>query len=220
MSELDGKAVMSVPGSAWLRNVEATFDIKLNIIPLNYGLAQFMADKNFIQQCFITNEPFFVQQNGANPKCILLAQPGYDPYRVVYTSRQFIEEHPERVRAFAAASIKGWETFLFGDPTAAKALIASRNENMSEQFMEFSRQAMLENHLVEGDATKGERVGVLQRSRLTELADRLFKWGILREPIPLDAYVTFEFLTDERKALVDSPRLRHNPPRGVRGVLR
>ncbi|WP_221033131.1 ABC transporter substrate-binding protein [Actomonas aquatica] len=202
-AELDGKSIMTVPGSGWLVNLEATYDIDINIIPMNYGLAQFMSDKNFIQQCFVTNEPYYVRENGGSPKTMLLANSGYDPYRVIFTSRKYAEAHPDRVRAFINASIKGWETFLNGDATAAKALIASRNEAMHTEFMDFSIAAMKESQLVGGDPAKGERIGALRRSRLASMGDRLHELGILNAPMPVDRYVDFSFLPAELQPLVE-----------------
>lgn len=202
-AELDGKSIMCVPGAGWIVNLEATYDIKINIIPMNYGLAQFMSDPAFIQQCFVTNEPYFVRQNGGKPKTMLLSDSGYDPYRVIYTSRKFAAEHPDRVRAFVAASIKGWDTFMGDDPSAAKTMIASRNEAMHTEFMDFTIAAMRESKLVSGDATKGERTGLLQRARLASMGQRLHDIGILKEAMPVEAYTTFEFLPAELQPLVD-----------------
>ncbi len=203
LADLDGKSVMSTPGTAWALNVEKRYNLEMSIIPMNYGLAQFMSDPNFIQQCFITNEPYFVRQNGGKPKTLLLAQPGYDPYRVIFTSKKYAREHPDRIRAFVAASIKGWDHFIYGDATAAKAMIASRNEAMNEEFMTFSIDTMRENRLVDGDPDQNERIGLLQRDRLTEMGESLVDLGVLREPLALEAYVSFEFLPPELQAMVD-----------------
>ncbi|OYV01395.1 MAG: myristoyl transferase, partial [Verrucomicrobiales bacterium VVV1] len=54
-ADLNGKSLMAVPGSNWVTYVKARYKIDFNVIPLNFGLAQFMSDKKFIQQCFITN---------------------------------------------------------------------------------------------------------------------------------------------------------------------
>jgi len=201
--DLDGKTVMSTPGSAWALNLEARYGISINLIPMNYGLAQFMADPEFIQQCFITNEPFFVRANGVEPKTMLLAQEGYDPYRVIFTSRRYAAAHPERVRAFVAASIKGWESFLDGDNTAAKAMIAERNDSMSNDFMEFSIGAMKENHLVRGRPGLGEANGLIKRARIAAELENLHQLGILRERLPVEKVALFEFLPEDIQPLVD-----------------
>jgi len=193
-ADLDGKAIMAVPGAAWIEYVQRKFKVKISIMPLNYGLAQYMADKNFIQQCFLTNEPFYAKQNGAKPKVLPIAGSGYDPYRVIFTSDKFAREQPEAVRAFVAASARGWDDFLKGDPAPAMALIMKDNDKMSPEFMRFSIDEMNKNQLVSGFPEKGERTGLLTRERLEAQVANLVELGMLKAPLPLEKFVSFDFL--------------------------
>jgi NitT/TauT family transport system substrate-binding protein len=196
-AQLDGKTIMAMPGTNWIRYLKQRFKIDFQLIPMNYGLAQFIADKNFIQQCFVTNEPYYVRQQGARPKTLLIAGSGYDPYRVIFTTRRFLRDHPEAVRAFVAASIRGWEDFMTSDPSPAKKLIARRNEQMTDDFMDYSIRSMHEHRLVQGDPAKGERLGLLRPQRLREQAAMLSELQIVKEPLSLEAFATFDFLPPE-----------------------
>ncbi|HEX9782167.1 MAG TPA: ABC transporter substrate-binding protein [Opitutaceae bacterium] len=201
--ELDGATIMAVPGANWIAYLRAHYGIDFKLIPLNYSLVQFLTDKSFIQQCFITNEPFFVEQHGAHPKTLLIASSGYDPYRVIFTTRKFARENPEAVRAFVAASIRGWTDFMSGDPTPGKALIAGRNDKMSTTFMDYSITSMAKHRLIDGDPARGERTGLLTRQRLQEQVDLLVRLGIIPEALPLEKFATFEFLPAELQPLVE-----------------
>jgi NitT/TauT family transport system substrate-binding protein len=191
-ADLDGKNVMTTPGATFIRFIEARHGIRINVIPLNYGLAQFFADKNFIQQCFITNEPYYVAKNGFKPKTLLIADSGYDPYRVIVTSQRFLRENPEAVRGFVRASARGWHSFLHGDATAAMARIRADNDKMDEAFIRFSIEAMKRHRLVEGDPAKGERIGLITPERLTAQMDALISVGLLRAPLPLERVAALE----------------------------
>ncbi len=191
-ADLDGKSIMSVPGAAWVEYVQRKYKIKLNLIPLNYGLAQFMTDKNFIQQCFITNEPYFVIKNGAKPKTFLISGSGYDPYRVIFTSRKFLRENPAAVRAFVTAANRGWADFLTGDATPGMALITKDNDKMDGDFMRYSIDAMNKYKLVTGDATQGERIGLIKRERIENMVSTLVATGMLPAPIPADQIAAFD----------------------------
>ena len=59
--DLDGRAIMATPGLNYLEVLRRTFDIEFTVIPHDYGMERFIADGDFVQQCFITNEPFFVE---------------------------------------------------------------------------------------------------------------------------------------------------------------
>jgi NitT/TauT family transport system substrate-binding protein len=198
--DLNGRTVMAIPGSDWIDYVKAQYHIDFRLIPGNYGIAQFMADPNFIQQCFVTNEPYFVARNGGHPRAMLIADSGFDPYRSIFSTTSFAREHPDAVRAFLAASIHGWDDFMNGDPAPAKALIAKRNEQMSAEFMDYSIRAMRERRLVAGKPELGERLGQITRKRMRDMADLMIRLKIVPGPMPLDRFVSFEFLPPDLKA--------------------
>jgi len=193
-ADLNGKSIMAVPGTTWINFLKVRYKIDFNIVPLNYGLAQFMADKNFIQQCFITNEPYYAAKNGAKPRTLLLDDSGFTPYRVFFTTQKFARENPDAIRAFLAASIRGWDDFMTGDPTPGKQLIAARNDQMTAEFMDYSIGAMKANRLVAGDPAKGEHTGLITRARLQEQMDLLVQLKMIPAPIPLDKCASFAFL--------------------------
>ncbi|HEY4989767.1 MAG TPA: ABC transporter substrate-binding protein, partial [Opitutaceae bacterium] len=165
--------------------------------PSNFGITQFMADKDFIQQCFVTNEPYYVKKNGGHPKTLLIADSGFRPYRVIYTTQGYLKAHPAEVRAFVAASMRGWDDFMNGNPAPAKALIAKENENMSEEFMDFSIKAMRDEHIVDGKPENGERLGRMTRQRMQEQVEVLTQLKIIPQLIPLEKFVRFDFVPEE-----------------------
>jgi ABC-type nitrate/sulfonate/bicarbonate transport system substrate-binding protein len=81
----------------------------------------------------------------------MLADSGYNPYRIIFGTKAFVDAHPEAVRRFIAASLRGWDEFMTGDSEAAKASIAKRNDNMPA-LIEYSIQAMKDQHIIYGKA--------------------------------------------------------------------
>lgn len=198
--DLQGRSIMAVPGSNWISFLKARHQIDFTIIPSNFGLAQFMADKTFIQQCFITNEPFYVEQNGQKARTLLIADSGFDPYRVIFTTNKFLREHPEAVRAFVAASLKGWDEFMKGDNTAGKALIRERNDKMTAEFMNYSITSMADNRLIHGDETKNETLGLLTTRRLQAQVDALVALKIMPAPVAVEKFATFDVQPEALRA--------------------
>jgi NitT/TauT family transport system substrate-binding protein len=184
--DLDGRNIMALPGSPFIDVLEKIYGIKVSVTPTDFGMGRFLADKNFIQQCFVTNEPYYVTRHGAEPEVLLISDSGFSPYRVWYTRRSFIQEHPEVVRAFTAASIRGWSDYLAGDRAAADAMIASLNPKMEPAFMDYSVEAMRKYRLVTGDPAAGEAVGRISRARLALLIRQLGSVGLLDHPVTVD----------------------------------
>jgi NitT/TauT family transport system substrate-binding protein len=193
-ADLNHRTIMAVQGVNWIEYLKAHYKIDFNLIPSNFGIAQFMADKDFIQQCFVTDEPYYVAKNGGHPRTILIADSGFDPYRVIYTTQRYLSEHPAEVRAFVAASMQGWDDFMNGDPSPAKALIAKDNVNMTDEFMNYSIKAMRDEHIVSGRPELGERLGLMTHERMQAQAKVLFDLKIIPELIPLDRFVRFDFM--------------------------
>ena len=196
-ADLNNRTLMAVPGVHWIDFLKLRYHIDFRQIPSNFGIAQFMSDNTFIQQCFVTNEPYYVRKNGGLPRTLLLSDSGYDPYRILFTTQTFLRDHPEEVRRFVAASIHGWDDFMNGDPSPGKALIASRNTNMTNEFMDYSIGAMRDAHIVSGKPELGERLGMMTRARMREQVDALSQLGILPGSIDLDKIVRFDFLPPE-----------------------
>jgi NitT/TauT family transport system substrate-binding protein len=192
--DLNGRTIMAIQGANWIDYVKARYHIDFQLIPLNFGIAQFMADPRFIQQCFVTSEPYFVQKNGGHPRTLLIADSGYDPYRVIFGMQGFVREHPDAVRAFVAASVRGWREFMAGDAAPAKRLILQSNPQMTSDFIAFSMGRMRDDFIVEGRPEKGERLGLMTRARMREQSNLLARLKIIPAPLPLDSFVRFDLL--------------------------
>lgn len=192
-ADLDNRTIMAVPGVHWIDYIKLRYHISLRQIPSNFGIAQFMADKTFIQQCFVTNEPYYVRKNGGHPRTLLLSDSGYDPYRIIFTTQDFLRDHPEDVRRFVAASLHGWDDFMNGDPSPAKTLIARLNVNMTDEFMDYSIKAMRDEHIILGRPEAGEHLGLMTRERMQKQVDALAQLKIIPQPISLEKIVRFDF---------------------------
>jgi NitT/TauT family transport system substrate-binding protein len=192
--DLNGRSVMCIAGSTWISYVQEHYGITFSVMPSDWGLARFMADKDFIQQCFITNEPYYVGLHGQKARSLLIADAGYDPYRVIFTSKSFAREHPQAVRAFVAATTRGWIEYMNGDGSQARARIHADNPSQSPELMAYSVAMMKKYKLVEGDPAKGERAGLITRERMSALVQTLVDLKILDARLPLEDFMSFDFL--------------------------
>ena len=194
LQDLEGKTLMAGAGSTWIQVVQKKLGVKFNLLPLVGDLARFMNDKTFVQQCFVTNEPFFARQRGADVGALLIAGDSYEPYRVMFTSQKFLSEHPDIVAKFVRASVKGWVDYLTGDPAPANQLLVAKRNDLSPEFMAYSIKAMNDYKLVSGDPAKGEFTGQLTAARLQKQIDLLQSVGVLDKSVKVEDVATFDFL--------------------------
>ncbi|MGH8019299.1 MAG: ABC transporter substrate-binding protein [Opitutaceae bacterium] len=188
IEDLEGRVVMAGAASVWVQLAERRHGIQIHLTPLTFSIAQFLQNPLLVQQCMVTSEPFQAAKAGAEVGTFMLDESGSAPYHAIIANRDWVSAHPEASEAFVRASLRGWKDFLEGDPTPAFAAIARLNPMHGEASMNFSRQAMLEHHLVRGDRP-GETLGALDASRLEAQARLLFELGIAEREVTVDELI-------------------------------
>jgi NitT/TauT family transport system substrate-binding protein len=197
--ELEGHTIAAKPGSIWLQYILKRYNLhNVREIPATYSVANFLQDPSYIQQCFITSEPYFAEKAGAKVRTLLISDSGYSPYRVYETSEAFIHDHPDIVAKFVRASTRGWRDYL-ADPTLADAEISKLNPAMSPDQMAFSYKALKEQHFLTGDGpsdpklASGDMLGKFTTQRWATMYAQLLDLKVLTNPIdPAKAY-TLQF---------------------------
>jgi NitT/TauT family transport system substrate-binding protein len=165
--DLNGRKIMARPGWVFLDYLRQKYAIDFTIIPFNFSVSNFIADKDFIQQGFYIAEPYFITQGGAPaPRYLYAWDAGYDSYGVLIANSEWAKNHPAALRAFLAAYIRGWDDYLHGDPAPAHAAMKQANDKNTDAFLNFSRKMIIDEKLVLGrDATDSARIGRLDPAR-------------------------------------------------------
>lgn len=181
--DLNGRTLMAVPGSNFITILEKAEGISLRVTPSDFGIARFLADPAMVTQCFATNEPYYARRAGAAVGVLLASDCGFSPCRVWFTSRPFLARHPDVVRAFTEASLRGWAEYVDGDRAAADARLEALNPRMTPDFIRYCVAAMHEYHLIGGDPAAGDAPGRINVSRIAEQIRQLGAVGLLSHPV-------------------------------------
>jgi NitT/TauT family transport system substrate-binding protein len=136
------------------------------IRPYDFSVAPFLADPQAIQQGYLTSEPFLIESHGVKPVVLLLADAGYDSYgSLIETSWKLVREHPGLVQRFVNASIEGWYSYLYGDPTPANTLIKRDNPEMTDALLAYGRDKIKEYGIVDSGDAKRLGIGAMTAAR-------------------------------------------------------
>lgn len=179
---------------AWLKTEFGFSDDQIR--PYTFNPGPFIADKDMAQQGYLTSEPLAIEREGGfQPKVFLLADNGYEPYSTtITTSIALTEDNPDLVQRFVDASIEGWVSYLYGDPTAANALIKEDNPDITDEQLAYSIEKMKEYGIVDSGDTEELGVGAMTDERWETFANDMIKAGVHEPDLEWQRAYTLQFV--------------------------
>jgi NitT/TauT family transport system substrate-binding protein len=98
------------------------------------------------------------------------------------------------VQRFVDASIVGWYNYLYGDNSAANAMIKKLNPEMTDELLAYSIDKMKEYGIVDsGDALK-YGIGAMTDERVTSFFQKMVKAGVVPSDIDDHKSYTLRFV--------------------------
>jgi len=193
-ADMNGHTLAVKTGSTWWEYISRRYHLDgVHEVPAMMNVANFVADPNYVQQAFATSEPYFANKAGVETRVLLTKDAGYDPYRVMLSTRSFLEQHPEVVGKFVRASVRGWREYLI-DPAPAHAMIAKLNPALTPDWMDFTWKALRDGHFVAGDAPNGADLGQLDPKRWQEMYAKLVELKLIEKPFDPSTAYTLQFI--------------------------
>src|SRR5467141_1727719 len=178
----------------WLKSEYGFSEEKVR--PYTFNPQPFLANKQSAMQGYVTSEPFAVETSaGFKTGIILLADYGFNTYStLIETRRELIDKKPDLVQRFVDASIIGWYNYLYGDNTAANALIKHLNPEMTDALIAFSIARMKEYGIIDsGDALR-DGIGAMTDARAASFVDKMVRAGVVRPDIDFRKAYTLRFV--------------------------
>lgn len=164
--------------------------------PYTFNLQPFLADRNAIQQGYVTSEPFAARQAGARVRAFLIADAGYENYNeTIDIAARTVRERKDVVQRFIDASIEGWMQYLRRhDIGAANALIMRDNPDMDEAKINYAIDAMNESGLVlSGDALR-LGMGAMTDARWARFYNDMVAYGVYPPGLDISRAYSLEFI--------------------------
>ena len=154
----------------------------VTVVPYSGGVTHFLRDERHAQQGYNFSEPFVAKEQGGDPRVLLVAEAGFNPYTsCLFTRGETIEKDPELVRRMVTASRRGWEEYL-KNPEPPNAAIHKVNPQMSLEILAFGVEAMRPLCVPEGEENKA--IGRMNLERWETLRWQMVGAGVLEEDSP------------------------------------
>lgn len=175
LSDLTGKPIFigdaaKVTFWPWLKARFGYNDTQIR--KYNYSLAPWLVNPGTAQEGYLSSEPYTAATAGKTPRVFLFSDAGYPGYAgMVMVRGAYLDANRDTVAAFVRASIKGWQDYIWGDPSAADALILRDNPEMTADLLAYAREAMRQNKMLGSPEAVGQMDPVRWEQFYKEMAD-------------------------------------------------
>ncbi|MGB1108622.1 MAG: ABC transporter substrate-binding protein [Parvibaculales bacterium] len=189
LADIKDKPVMIADASinafwVWLR---AKYDFSdRQIRKYTFNLAPFLVNQQAIQQGYVTSEPYTIlTRGGFEPQVFLLSDFGYPSYAaMVLAQNRLIEDRPELVQAFVNASIEGWRSYIYGDPSPGNKLILAANPDMRQDIIDQAIEQIRQRGMLASPDTEKHGLGAMSTARWQSFFKTMSENGVY--PTTLD----------------------------------
>ena len=182
----------------WWRFLVAKYGFSdSQIRPYTFSLAPFLADPEMVQQGYVTAEPYLIEaQAHFKPNVFMIADVAdYNSYaQTLETTAAIISDKPDLVQRFVDATIEGWYSYLYGDPTPGNAMIKKENADITDADINNSVAAMKERGLVDSGDTMTLGIGAMTDARWSSFFAIASKLGIYPASLDYTKAYTLRFV--------------------------
>lgn len=188
-SDISGHQVAVAPSGGFWPYLKGKYNLT-DVQEINFtgSLAEFKRNKNLVQQCFITSEPYFAKQQNIPFETMMVSKSGYNPYsQGLFTSEKMIKDHPETVQKVVDAVREGWSQFL-QDPAKAKALVLQVNKDMEPAAFDYAAKVLADGNYFAPD------IGSMTAERWNTLHQQLQDAGVLDKDVDPSTVWTDQFV--------------------------
>jgi diguanylate cyclase (GGDEF)-like protein len=164
---------------------EGIADSAIELLPSSYQISDLAEGKVDAFNAYRTNEPFYLTQQGIG-YCVLDPRSyGVDFYSdILFTSEEELRQHPERVRAFTAASLKGWR-YAMQHPEEIITLLRHKYDvPKSAEHLRYEAETM--RSLILPEVVE---IGHMNPGRWEHMADTFVRVGMVRDKRWLDGFL-------------------------------
>jgi NitT/TauT family transport system substrate-binding protein len=165
--------------------------------PYTFNVQPFVADKNLVQQGYITSEPYAIQKAGVKANAFLFGDYGFPAYSTTVSCMdKTVKDRKAAVAAFVKASAEGWKSYL-ADPAPGNALIKKDNPAMTDDQLAYSVMRLKDTGLVAGGDAAKLGIGIMTDARAKASYDFLVSAKLIDPAkVELSKTYTTEFVKD------------------------
>ena len=187
--DLIGKRIMLMPGGNFeiraMLNHEGIRPADLTIVDHSWDQEDLVSGRVDAQSCYLTDAPYMLRRRGIPYTILAPINYGIDFYGdCLYTTSGEIRRHPERVRAFLAATLRGWQYAMEHPQELIDVILTRYHSPLARDILEYeaekTRELMLPRFI---------QIGHMNPGRWLRIADTFVELGMLSPDYSLDDFL-------------------------------
>lgn len=170
---------------------------KLNIIHSSFSTDDLITKKVDAYNGYFTNEPYYLKAKGIGYTIISPREYGINFYSdCLFTSDTELKDHPQRVKAFRDASLRGWAYALAHPEETIDVIVREYSQAKTREHLRFEAAAI--HHLMEPDLIQ---IGHMNPARWEKIAQTYHSLGFSKSDTIPKGFIYDPNVTNEKKWL-------------------
>lgn len=134
---------------------------------------------------YLTNEPFYMQEQGIGFRTLNPRDYGVDFYSdVLFSTQSELQNHPQRLAAFRRASLQGW-SYALSHPEETIQLLVDKYQ-VSKSLGHLRYESNMVREMVMPELVE---LGYMSETRWQHMVDQLVQLGIITDNYALDDFI-------------------------------
>ena len=146
---------------------------------------------------YLSNEAYFFKERNIDINIINPMNYGFDLYGdMIFTNKNEAINHPDRVKRFKDASIKGWEYALNNQEEIIQLIHTKYNKNKSIEHLRYEAKAI--ESLISKDTIP---IGTIDEGRVKYISDLYKDYGLTSNDFVIKDFIFKDYVTKEKNRL-------------------
>ena len=158
-----------------------------------------------IMPIYLSNEPFYFKEKKIDINIIDPTNYGFDFYGdMLFTNQDEVKNHPQRVKKFKDATLKGWRYALENKEEIIKLIKTKYNSSKSLDHLRYEAKAI--EKIISADTIP---LGTIDKGRIKYMSNLYNEYGLSTKSFKINDFIFSEFtskvqLTQEEKAYLET----------------
>lgn len=162
----------------------------INEVPALTGISQILTDKVDAKKAYEMNDAVLLELEGEDVNVLSFRDYGVKVYAdTIFTTKEMIENNPEKVKKFLRASIKGWREAINNPEKAINQLLEVNSSLNYEHQLGYLKGSI---PIILTD----QKIGFSEKAVWQEMIDNLYEFGTIKNKIDVNQVFTNEFLEE------------------------